>query len=101
MALKRGGEDCVKKKIEFEMPLRLESIDNENQNNVALLHGPSALFAVDEIPPKPSRKDLLSATALSSSSSDWVAKTAGGMLTFRPFSSIMSEGYRLYNRVES
>src|SRR3954464_9008882 len=101
LALQRSWRDGDRVEIEFEMPLRLEAIDNENQNNVALLHGPIALFAVGEIPAKLSRKDLLSATALSSSSSDWVAKTAGGMLTFRPFSSIMSEGYRLYNRVES
>jgi len=30
-----------------------------------------------------------------------VVKTEGGLLTLRPFSLIMSEGYRLYNRVES
>jgi uncharacterized protein len=101
LALQRSWKDGDRVEIEFEMPLRLESIDNENSNNVALLHGPIALFAVGEIPAKLSRKDLLSVTALSSSSSDWVVKTANGLLTFRPFSSIMSEGYRLYNPVES
>src|SRR4051794_6967324 len=101
LALRRSWKDGDRVEIEFEMPLRLESIDNENSNNVALLHGPIALFAVGEIPAKLSRKDLLSVTALSSSSSDWVVKTANGLLTFRPFSSIMSEGYRLYNPVES
>jgi uncharacterized protein len=102
LALERSWKDGDRVEIEFEMPLRLEAIDNENRNNVALLHGPIALFAVGEIPGKLSRKDLLSATAVSSSSStDWVVKTAGGLLALRPFSSIMSEGYRLYNRVES
>jgi uncharacterized protein len=101
LALQRSWKDGDRVEIEFGMPLRLESIDNENSNNVALLHGPIALFAVGEIPAKLSRKDLLSVTALSSSSSDWVVKTANGLLTFRPFSSIMSEGYRLYNPVES
>ncbi|HXF12317.1 MAG TPA: hypothetical protein VN517_04145, partial [Terriglobales bacterium] len=101
LALQRSWKDGDRIEIEFEMPLRLEAIDNENPNNVALLHGPIALFAVDNLSAKLKREDLLSATALSSSSSDWVAKTAGGLLTLRPFSSIMSEGYRLYNRVES
>ncbi|MGH9514283.1 MAG: beta-L-arabinofuranosidase domain-containing protein [Terriglobales bacterium] len=101
LALQRNWEDGDRVEVEFEMPLRLESIDNENPNNVALLHGPIALFAVDNILAKLSRKDLLSATALSSSSSDWLVKTDSGLLTLRPFSSIMSEGYRLYNRVES
>ena len=101
LALQRSWKDGDRVEIEFEMPLRLEAIDNENPNNVALLHGPTALFAVDNISAKLSRKDLLSATAVSSSSSDWVVKTDAGLLTLRPFSSIMSEEYRLYNRVES
>ena len=101
LALQRSWKDGDRVEIEFEMPLRLEAIDNENPNNVALLHGPTALFAVDNISAKLSRNDLLSATAVSSSSSDWVVKTDGGLLTLRPFSSIMSEEYRLYNRVES
>jgi DUF1680 family protein len=101
LALQRSWKDGDRVEIEFEMPLRLEGIDNENRSNVALLHGPTALFAVDNISAKLSRKDLLSATAVSSSSSDWVVKTDAGLLTLRPFSSIMSEEYRLYNRVES
>jgi DUF1680 family protein len=101
LALQRSWKDGDRVEIEFEMPLRLEAIDNENPHNVALLHGPIALFAVGNISAKLSRKDLLSATAVSSSSTDWVVKTEGGLLTLRPFSSIMSEGYRLYNRVES
>jgi hypothetical protein len=101
LALQRSWKDGDRVEIEFEMPLRLEAIDNENPNNVALLHGPIALFAVDSVSAKLSRKDLLSATAVSSSSSDRVVKSDGGLLTLRPFSSIMSEEYRLYNRVES
>jgi uncharacterized protein len=101
LALQRSWKDGDRVEIEFEMPLRLEAIDNENPNNVALLHGPIALFAVDNASAKLSRKDLLSATAVSSSSSDRVVKSDGGLLTLRPFSSIMSEEYRLYNRVES
>jgi DUF1680 family protein len=101
LALQRSWKDGDRVEIEFEMPLRLEAIDNEDPNNVALLHGPIALFAVDNASAKLSRKDLLSATAVSSSSSDRVVKSDGGLLTLRPFSSIMSEEYRLYNRVES
>ncbi|HEY7354634.1 MAG TPA: beta-L-arabinofuranosidase domain-containing protein [Terriglobales bacterium] len=101
LAVKRTWKDGDRVEIEFEMPLRLEAIDNEDPNNVALMHGPIALFAVGNIPAKLSRKDLLSVTALGSSSGDWLAKTSSGVLTLRPFASIMSEEYRLYNRVES
>jgi uncharacterized protein len=100
LALQRSWKDGDRVEVEFEIPLRLESIEKETPNNVALLHGPVALFAVGEIPAMLSRKDLLAATPLSSSSTDWVVKTDAGVLTLRPFSSIMSEDYRLYNRVQ-
>jgi uncharacterized protein len=101
LALQRTWADGDRVEVELEMPLRLEPIEKETPNTVALMHGPLALFAVGEIPAKLSRKDLLSATPLSASSSDWVARTANGVLTLRPFASIMSEDYRLYHRVES
>ncbi|HZR64720.1 MAG TPA: beta-L-arabinofuranosidase domain-containing protein [Terriglobales bacterium] len=100
LALQRGWKDGDRVEIEFDMPLRLEAIDDENKNNVALVRGPLALFAVDDVPGRITRKQLLSATAVSSSSDDWRTQTDGGLLTLRPFSAIMSEGYRLYNRVE-
>jgi uncharacterized protein len=86
--------------LDFEMPLCLESIDDQNPNNVALLRGPVALFAVDNIPSRLTRKNLLSVSRVSQSSDDWSAKTDSGMLTLRPFASIMNETYRLYHRVE-
>ncbi|HZQ19125.1 MAG TPA: beta-L-arabinofuranosidase domain-containing protein [Terriglobales bacterium] len=101
LALQRSWKDGDRVEVEFEMPLWLEPIEKETPNNVALLHGPIALFAVGGVPSRLSRKDLLSATPLSSSSTDWVVKTGNGVLTFRPFASIMSEEYRLYNRVEA
>jgi DUF1680 family protein len=101
LALQRSWADGDRVEIEFEMRLRLEAIEKETPNNVALMHGPIALFAVGEVPSRLSRKDLLSATPLSASSSDWVTKTPNGVLTLRPFASIMSEEYRLYHRVES
>jgi len=65
-----------------------------------LLRGPLALFAVENIPARITRKQLLSATAVAQSSDDWSAKTDGGVLTLRPFAAIMSENYRLYQQVE-
>src|SRR6266699_4530426 len=85
--------------MELEMPLRLEAIDDQNQNNVALVRGPLALFAAGNIPPKITRKHLLSAAAVGQTSDDWAAQTDNGTLTLRPFAAIMSEEYRLYHRV--
>ncbi|HUK47423.1 MAG TPA: beta-L-arabinofuranosidase domain-containing protein [Terriglobales bacterium] len=100
LPLQRTWKDGDSVEVEFDMPLSLEAVDSDDPNNVALLHGPIALFAVGDIPQRLSRKDLISASAVSSSSDDWVARTDSGVLTLRPFMAIMSEGYRLYNRVE-
>ena len=100
LALQRTWKDGDRLELEFEMPLRLEPIDDQNPNNVALMRGPLALFAVDEIPSHLTRKHLLSVSRVSQSSDDWSAKTESGILTLRPFASIMNETYRLYHRVE-
>jgi DUF1680 family protein len=100
LALQRSWKDGDRIEAEFEMPLRLEPIDKENPNNVALLRGPLALFAVGEIPSRITRAQLLAAAPVTSTSDDWAARTDSGVLTFRPFTAIMSERYRLYSRVD-
>jgi len=80
------------------MPLRLEPVDQQNPNTVALMHGPIALFGVSQLPPKLTRAQLLAAEPISG---DWTVKSDGTILTLRPFSSIMDETYRLYQQVQS
>src|SRR3954462_11926508 len=99
LAIKREWKDGDRAELELDMPLRLEPIDEQNRDNVALLYGPVALFAIGNIPERITRKNLLAASPVSSSSTDWSTQTDNGALTFRPFSAIMSERYRLYNRV--
>jgi DUF1680 family protein len=101
MALQRSWKDGDRIEIEFEMPTRLQAIDNENPNNVALVHGPVALFVVGEAPKHLTRTQMLAAKRVSQSSNDWAVQTDSGILTLRPFSKIMSEGYRLYVRTEA
>ncbi|HSZ63392.1 MAG TPA: beta-L-arabinofuranosidase domain-containing protein [Terriglobales bacterium] len=90
-------------RIQFDigMPLRLESVDDQTPNTVALLRGPIALFAVDEIPPKITRPQLLAATAASQSSSEFKVQADAHSLTLRPFAAIGDETYRLYHQVEA
>jgi uncharacterized protein len=100
-AIQRTWKDGDRMDLEIDMPLRLEAVDDQNPNVVALLRGPLALFGVDEIPEKITRRQLLSAAPIAQSSEDWVVKTDSGNLVLRPFASIMSENYKLYQRVES
>ena len=101
LALQRTWKDGDRLEVEFEMPLRLEAVDDQNPNNVALMRGPIALFAVGDVPTRVTRKQLLAATQVAKSSEDWSTKTDGGVLTLRPFAKIMSENYRLYQRIEA
>jgi DUF1680 family protein len=100
MALERNWKDGDRVEVEFEMPLRLEPIDDQNPNNVALVQGPLALFAVIGVSSKITKAQLLGASRVSQSSDDWAVRTDSGILTFRPFANIMDEGYRLYVRTE-
>lgn len=100
MALQRTWKDGDRVEVEFEMTTRLEVIEAQFPNRVALMYGPLALFAVGDIPSRITRKQLLAATKVASSGHDWLVRTDSGTLTMRPFANIMSESYRLYQTVE-
>ncbi|HUJ31334.1 MAG TPA: beta-L-arabinofuranosidase domain-containing protein [Candidatus Acidoferrum sp.] len=101
LAVQRAWKDGDRVDIEMEMPLRLEPIEPENPNIVALMRGPLALFAIGENPPAPTREQLMAATVSPQSSDDWVVLAAAGSVTFRSFALIKDEPYRLYHTVES
>jgi DUF1680 family protein len=87
--------------VEFDMPLRLETIPYQQAGGqrVALMYGPVALFAVDDLTASVTRKQLLAAGRAAKSSSDWKVATDGGRLTMQPFAAIGDEHYRLYQAV--
>ncbi len=89
-------------RVEFEigMPLRLQAVDAQNPQIVALLRGPLALFGVGNLPANFSRPKLLAAAAASQTSEDWLMQGDAGNITFRPFAAIGNEPYRLYHKVE-
>jgi DUF1680 family protein len=87
--------------VEFEigMPLRLQAVDAQNANTVALVRGPLALFGVGNLPASFTRAQLLDAAAAARSSEDWFVQGDAGRVTFRPFAAIGDESYRLYQKV--
>jgi hypothetical protein len=92
--------------MEFDMPLRLETIlyQQAGGQRVALMYGPVALFAVDDLTASVARRQLLAAERVSKnstdwSSTDWKVATDAGPLTMRPFAAIGDEHYRLYQAV--
>jgi uncharacterized protein len=89
-------------RVEFEigMPLRLQAVDAQNPQIVALLRGPLALFGVGNLPSNLSRAQLLATSAASHASEDWLVQGDAGKIIFRPFAAIGDEPYRLYHKVE-
>jgi DUF1680 family protein len=93
----KGGD-----RVEFEigMPLRLQAVDAQNPDIVALVRGAISLFAIGEVPAKISRSQLLAATSVAQGSQDWLVRSDTQKLTLRPFAAIGDETYRLYHKVE-
>jgi len=99
-ALRRNWKAGDRIEFEIGMPLRLQAVDQQNTDTVALLRGPVALFAAGDLPAHLTRAQLLAAAAASQSSQDWVVRSTGRSLTLRPFSALRDEPYRLYHKVD-
>jgi hypothetical protein len=90
-------------RIELELPLtmRLEPIDPQHPDTVALLRGPLVLMAVKDQQtaplPKITRNQLLAARRLSQR--QWQANTANGPVTLLPFPWLGSRPYTTYLKV--
>jgi len=87
--------------VKFDIPTVLEAVDPQHQDLMAAVHGPLALFAVGQIPAQVQEKELLAVSQVASGSEEWRVKTEAGELTFRPFTAIRDEHYRLYLNVVS
>jgi DUF1680 family protein len=90
-------------RVEFEigMPLRLESVDEQNANTVAVMRGPVALFGVGDNPAQLTRPQLLAAHAAAQSLQDWLVASDASSLILRPFAALGEEPYRLYQQVQA
>lgn len=90
-------------RVELELPLRmrLEPIDTQHADTVALLRGPLVLMAVKEAQsaplPKITRKQLLAARRVSER--EWQVSAANGPLPMMPFTWLGSRPYTTYLKV--
>jgi DUF1680 family protein len=102
VALHNTWKDGDRIEIELPMPLRLEAVDANHPNLVALLQGPVVLMAVAETQPTFDAQSLLLAKSLNNAAGDWSATSAdGAQVTMRPFMSIDKESYSTYVRLKS
>jgi hypothetical protein len=93
--IKRRWKDGDRIELELPMTMRLEAIDSEHPDTVALVRGPLVLFPITEKAPRISRQQLLAAGYLADKKA-WQADTASGPLQLLPFTSIQGERYTTY-----
>jgi len=88
--------------IELPMPLRLEAVDANHPNLVALVRGPLVLMAIADSQPTFDPQALLRAKSIDNERGDWVASSVSGSdVTLRPFMKIDKESYSAYVQLKS
>ncbi|MBZ5655474.1 MAG: glycoside hydrolase family 127 protein [Acidobacteriia bacterium] len=92
--LRRRWKTGDRVEVDLKLTKRLEPIDAQHPNTVALLCGPLVLFAITEAAPVVSRQQLLSAKKIGEQK--WQVETATARLNMLPFTAIWDEQYSTY-----
>jgi DUF1680 family protein len=87
-------------RIEMDLPmkLRLEAVDAQHPQTVALLCGPLVLFAITDAPPVVTTRQLLAAKKDGPQS--WQVEIADGKISMLPFTAIGDQQYSTYLMVK-
>jgi uncharacterized protein len=92
--LRRTWKKGDRIEVDLPMKLRLEPIDPQHTQTVALLCGPLVLFAITETAPSVSTQQLLAAKRTEQRS--WQVETAAGPMSMLPFTAISDQQYSTY-----
>jgi hypothetical protein len=80
--------------VDLPMMARIEPIDPQHPQTVALLVGPLVLFAITDAQPVLTREESLAVRR--SDQQTWQIKTASGPVKMLPFTAIDEEQYSTY-----
>jgi uncharacterized protein len=94
VTIRRSWKKGDRIELDLRMRLRLEAIDAQHPQTVALLCGPQVLFAITDAPPVVTARQLLAARKTGQQS--WQVETAGGMISMLPFTAIADQQYSTY-----
>jgi DUF1680 family protein len=96
-SIRRTWKDGDRVELELPMPLRVEQVDANHPNYVALMRGPLVLFALADSQPGFTKAELLRASLANNATGDSVATSADGKsISMRPYMSIKDESYSTY-----
>jgi uncharacterized protein len=101
-SIRRTWKDGDRIELELPMSLRVETVDANHPELVALLHGPLVLFALRDSQPSFDKSSLLAARPMNNAMGDWMANsTEGTPVVMRPFMNIDKENYSTYVLLKS
>ena len=101
-SIRNTWKDGDSVELELPMPPRLEAVDANHPDVVALMQGPFVLMALGESQPTFDRNALLQAKATNNATGDFLANSADGKsITMRPFMAIDKESYSTYVQLKS
>jgi DUF1680 family protein len=100
-ALRREWRSGDRIELDLPLPLRLQSIDPEHPDTVALLAGPLVLMRMLDggAPARLSRATLLSAKRPADQAHEWLVADGAQTLRLRPFTEIQEQPYSAYQDV--
>jgi DUF1680 family protein len=101
-AIRRTWKEGDAVEIELPMPLRLERVDVQHSDQMAVLHGPLVLFGVADSQPSFEKAELLRAKPTNNATGDFLAASVSGKpVSMRPYMDIKEEKYSTYVQVKS
>jgi DUF1680 family protein len=92
--IRRPWKNGDRLEMDLPMRLRLEAVDAQHPQTVALLCGPLVLFAITDAPPVVTARQLLAARKAGQQS--WQVETAGGAISMLPFTALADQQYSTY-----
>lgn len=92
--LRRTWKKGDRIEVDLPMKLRLEAIDAQHPQTVALLCGPLVLFAITTTAPSVTTQQLLAASKTGPQS--WQVETVAGPMSMLPFTAIGDQQYSTY-----
>lgn len=96
--LRRRWANGDRVELKLPMPVRLEAIEPEHPDTVALVRGPLVLFAVTDQPPRVTRNQLLAMRRVPGETA-WRVQASSGELRMVPFTHVRDSPYTTYFHV--
>ena len=101
LPLRREWKDGDVLEYSIDRPFRLEAVDSQHPDTVALLCGPLTLFAINSPESRFTRAQLLAARQQGPATAHWTAESAVAPVAFQSFPEIRDQKYRLYHQLQT